>query len=193
VASQQVSAIVTVLDAPFGDQIRAIWQVLQEDCLVQNTLAAHPIPHFSWHGARGYDEQALDIMLEKIASQTRPFMVRTTGIGLFTGSNLVIFISLVKNHSLAALHAQIWERTHELGTQLNNHYRPENWMPHITLALDPLDEPSIACVLRSLAFKPFSWEIPVDHFAIIHAGQAGSLASGLIMKLRERKRFRFSG
>jgi 2'-5' RNA ligase len=191
--SQKVTALVTVLDGPYGNEVRSLWNWFQVECGVSNPLAADPIPHFSWQGAESYRSAALDEVVQRLAADTRPFTVRTSGVGLFTGSSLVIYIGLVKNEPLADLHARLWEQTRGLAVHPNLYYHPDRWVPHITIAIDPLDDRSVACILRKVSFLTFDWDIPVDHFAVIHAGPPASLASELITYLRERKRYRFGG
>lgn len=190
---QKVTALVTVLDGPYGSEIRNLWNWFQVECGAPNNLAANPIPHFSWQGAESYRSADLDEVVLRLAETTRPFTVRTSGIGLFTGTSLVIYLGLVKNEPLANLHARLWEQTHGLSIHPNPYYHPDRWMPHITLAIDPLSDRSVTCMMRKVAFLAFDWEIPVDHFAVIHAGPPASLASELLMYLRERKRYRFGG
>lgn len=180
----KVSAIATVLLPPFADRVRAMWQDFLENCQVQLTLTSDPIPHFSWQGAERYDEEALDVVLTQIASQTRPFSVKTSGIGLFTGPVLIFYLSVVKHAPLIALHQRIWDATQDLALNPNAYYHPDFWIPHITLANDPLDQQAVNCLLRKIAFEPFEWIIPVDHLALIHAGEGA--------EYRERYRYPFS-
>ncbi|MFN2199403.1 MAG: 2'-5' RNA ligase family protein [Anaerolineales bacterium] len=180
----KVSAIATVLLPPFGDRVQAIWQDFQDDCQVQFTLTSDPIPHISWQGAQHYNERALDEVLAKIASQTRPFAIKTSGIGIFTGPTQIIYLSVVKDANLMHLHRQIWDATQELSENRNTYYSPELWLPHITLAQDSLNAQALDCILAKITFRPYEWIIPVDHLALIHAGEGA--------EFREKYRYPFS-
>lgn len=184
-APLKVSAIATVLLPPFGDRIRAMWRDFHENCHVQLTIASDPIPHFSWQGAERYDDEALDDILSNIASQTAPFSVKTSGIGLFTGSVLIVYLAVVKHAQMLKLHQQIWEATRDLSSNRNHYYAPDFWIPHITLAHDPMNEQAVSCVLAEIAQEPFEWVIPVDHLALIHGGEGA--------EYREKYRYPFLG
>jgi 2'-5' RNA ligase len=190
-STQKVTALVTTLEGPYGTEIRNLWNWFQAKCGVVNSIASNPIPHFSWQAAESYRSARLDEVTQRLADVTMPLTIRTSGIGLFTGTNLVIYIALVKNKTLADLHARLWEQTYGLATNPNLYYHPDRWMPHITLAMDPLDGESVTCMLKKVVFLSFDWEIPVDHFAVIHAGPPAGLASELMTYLWERTRYQF--
>ena len=191
--SQKVTALVTILDEPYGTEIRRLWNRFQVECGVENSLASNPIPHFSWQGAESYHSPEINEVVQHMAGLAQPFTVRTSGIGLFTGSSLVVYLALVKNQALSDLHARLWEQTHELAVQPNLYYHPDCWMPHITLAKEPMDFPSLTCILKKVVFLSFDWEIPIDHFAIIHGGTPASLAPEIVSDFQEQKRYNFGG
>ena len=82
------------------------------------------------------------------------------------------------------LHRQIWDATQELSENRNTYYSPELWLPHITLAQDSLNAQALDCILAKIGFKPYEWIIPVDHLALIHAGEGA--------EFREKYRYPFS-
>lgn len=176
-----VSAIVTVLQPPFVQQVIELWRVFSEVCQTQFVLTQNPIPHFTWQTAESYNQQALDQALRGIALDSDPFTVRTSGIGLFSGSMIVVYIALVKTNRLIRFQQRIWEETRAYANNLNHYYAPDLWIPHITLAYDPLDGQALECVLQQIAGRRFEWEIPVNQLALIHAGEGS--------EFRTRKRY----
>jgi 2'-5' RNA ligase len=178
-----VSAIVTTLQPPYSDQIRELWQEFAQACKTQFVLTHDPIPHFSWQAAEGYDEAALDQAIQEIARETPSFIIQTSGIGLFTGKMVVVYIAIVKTDQLITLHDRIWETTRHLGHSLNQNYQPDFWVPHITLAYDPLDDLVLDCVLNKIIQRRFSWDLPVDNLGVIHAGKGAELRNASVYKL----------
>lgn len=176
-----VSAIVTVLQPPHAQQVAELWRAFARSCQTQFVLTQKPVPHFTWQTAESYDEAALDSVLYKIARQSEPFSVKTSGIGLFTGSMIVVYIAIVKSDSLIRLQERIWEQAQPFSKQINRYYHPDLWIPHITLAYDPLDDQALGCVIEKVALRRFEWELPVRQLAIIHAGQGA--------EFRTRKRY----
>jgi 2'-5' RNA ligase len=184
---RRISAIVTTLDSPVGDWVREIWQALRTACQITHKLAINPIPHFSYHGAESYLETELGQVLTTVAGNFSPFLVRTNGVGIFTGASRVVYLPLVKTRQLCELHEMIWQNVQELGYRFNSHYHPEVWMPHITLAVDPMENTSLECVGRRLLFQKFDWEISVDHLALIHAGPGTEVWEGNRYRFNSRQ------
>lgn len=158
--------IVSLLDRPHYSKVQELWRELETDCdLVGIKLT--PIPHFSWHVSKEYDAGLLRPVLYRIARRFKPFTVRTTGIGLFTGDRPVLYIALVKDALLLRYQEWVWRRTRRAAILPNPFYTPELWVPHITLAHGDTDWPSLNCAMEKLVLHPFKWEIKVDNIALI--------------------------
>lgn len=177
-SAASVSAIVTTLQPPYSDEVQTLWQKFFQDCQVQFVLAKDPIPHFTWQAAESYEEQALDQVIREIARETRPFSVRTSGLGMFTGSMLVVYIAMVKTDALIDLQYRVWEKTQRCAHNVNHNYQPEVWIPHITLAYDPLNYIALECVMKEIAGRRFEWEIPVEQLGVIYAGKGSEFRRG---------------
>jgi 2'-5' RNA ligase len=169
--------IVSLLDPIYNQHVEELWHKLEVDCGLKG-IQVTPIPHFSWHVAQDYNQALLKPALEEIAKISQPFVVRTTGVGLFTGDNPVIFIPLVKDSNLLRMHEQLWERIKSAAVGPNPHYSPELWMPHITLSHGDLDGDRFLCAMEKLVIDPYKWEIKVDNIALISQaeGQIGKEA-----------------
>ena len=66
------------------------------------------------------------------------FKVQTDGIGLFPAPRPVLFIKVLRNPIVEALHKQLWERMASINTDLNPYYNAENWQPHISMVYGDL-------------------------------------------------------
>lgn len=169
--------LVSLLPEHHYKRVEGIWQDLEDDFGLAG-IRVTPYPHFSWQIAETYDVEALARIAQTIAAESRPFLVRTSGLGLFSGPRPVIYIPVVKTAELLAFHAQVWERCQSAAQGLSPFYSPDQWMPHISLAYTDVTESNIGPVLRWLAFVPFQWEFTVDNLAFIEepAGEVGRLA-----------------
>jgi 2'-5' RNA ligase len=177
-------AAVSLLDDPYYSLVVDLWRELELDCGLQGVNLT-PLPHISWHIAAEYDFARLGLILQRLADQTRPFTVHTSGLGLFTGESPVIFIPVVKDSGLARFHQEVWESVQPVAVDGSSHYAPGVWVPHITLAHGDVDSPKLGCAIQKLAFRRFNWEIQIDHLALVYqlSGQVGEL----------RNKFMFSG
>jgi 2'-5' RNA ligase len=162
--------LVSLLPQPFYEKVEHIWQSLEKEVGLSGIQVA-PYPHFSWQIAEDYDLERLKPTLDRIASQTKPFAVHTTGIGLFTGLTPVIYIALVKTFELMRFHSLVWESVLETSTGASPYYQPGSWMPHISLAYGDVTPENIGEAMKKLAFQPYVWEMQVDNFAFIYEPQ----------------------
>ncbi len=171
----QVYAVVALLDEITTAKVKSIWSQLDVECGLK-AVNATPFPHFSFNIAQSYDLDELDARLSKIASQTAPFTVRTTGLSIFTGTEPVVFIPLVVSQALLSLHQRLWDETSSLGQRVSGHYQPGHWVPHITLANRDVYEEGLACITRLLSATAFVWEIGVSQLAVIcQKGSVGEI------------------
>lgn len=159
--------LVSLLDKKHTRKTEFLWEMLQEKCGYGGIESA-PYPHFSWLIAQDFDWSTLEESMKEIAAETRPFTVRTNGLGIFSGFYPVIYIPLVRTKAMSALHQKIWERTQEIGTNIVSYYTPQNWVPHITLAYEGITQENISCAMQELIFHNFKWEFEVNNIGFIH-------------------------
>ena len=128
-------------------------------------------PHVSYHVAAEYDAE-ISATLQHLASQIAPFTLQTTGLGLFTGPEPVLYLGLVRNSMLDRVHEQIWAVGERHGQQSIAYYAPANWVPHITLVHFPAENHRLPEIIAALSQRDFNWRIPLDNLMLL--GDAGS-------------------
>ena len=168
--------IVSLLPQPYYEEVENIWYELEKEIGLTG-IRVTPYPHFSWQIAESYDMGKLINIFEDIAENTKPFKVKTTGIGLFTGKSPVIFIPLVKDTQLLKFHHSVWDRLIKVGEDISDYYSPQSWVPHISLAYEDVTEENVGKALKKLSFIDFSWNFEVDNISFIYEsnGQIGGL------------------
>lgn len=168
-----MDGVVSLLDPLHTQKTLAFWRDLRELCGAPE-IKDHFAPHFSWHVAEGYDSEELTKVLQEISLQTKPFSVRSTGIGIFSGEKPVIYVSLLKDRLLLDFHEKLWCAINEFAVVPSPLYAPENWVPHITIYFEEIfhqlppnwdAQASFQCALNFLVSQRIEWEIPVDNFA----------------------------
>ena len=161
-----MQGLATLLPEPFFAQVQSLWDELETAHNLRGVRVT-PFPHFTWQIAAGYDPARIKPAVEAFARRTPRFLVRTTGLGLFSGPRPVLYIPIVKTAMLLRAHADLWESARPAASQFSPYYSPGGWMPHITLAIDDLDVANIGPVLQTLAFRDFSWEMTVDSLTFL--------------------------
>ncbi len=159
--------VVSLLDPQSTRLVESMWVEL-ENAFGLSSLYVPRIAHFSYQIAEEYNVKRLGAALEQLAQAQRPFRVRTTGLGLFTGSSPVLYIPVIRNPELTQLHAALWQAIDNLGSGISDLYRPENWIPHITLAQGDVDQDKLPGIIRWLIDRDFTWEIVVNNIGLIY-------------------------
>jgi 2'-5' RNA ligase len=130
--------------------------------------ATTPYPHFSYQVAESYDLDALEPVLRRFAENSGGFRVRTTGLGLFTGPKPVLYVPVVRSTALTRFQRELWPELAKVAQGVSDYYHPENWIPHITLAMNNLDGDNLPEITRWLSHRDFNWEIDITNLALIH-------------------------
>jgi 2'-5' RNA ligase len=165
-----VNALVSLLDHDHADELRSIWWELESRFGVTNQYVK-PFTHFSYHVvADEYDLDYLQPALEDLSVKRPPFRVRTTGSGVFTGTDAVIYNGVMPTPELVALHQELWDHfTPGFGVGLP-YYAPEVWVPHVTLAQGQRAGEHLSDILAFLAELDLEWDLNVDNLAVIEDG-----------------------
>jgi 2'-5' RNA ligase len=163
-----MQGVVTLLDDQHYARVNAIWEELCQKFDVRGMYVTS-YPHFSYQVAEQYDEAACDTFLRGLAERTRPFRVRTAGLGIFTVANPILYVPIVRSPQLSQLHREIWEGIQQtVPGAVTSYYQPEAWVPHITLAQGDIDQDKLAEIVRRLSARNFHWETTVNNLTMIY-------------------------
>jgi len=158
-------AIVASIPEPHATQVADLWQALEDRFGVHSHLTEE-FPHFSLHMARSYGPE-LEERLRAFAVTHPPLRVRTAGLGMFTRDKQVLYLPLVRNPRLNDFHRELWRAVSGLGEDVAAYYRPERWIPHLTLALDRLDQYNLGGVIHWLSDQKLDWVFDVSELALL--------------------------
>lgn len=159
-------AVVSVLEPPYHERILALWEELQHEFGIVGHFET-PVPHFSYHVAASYAAETLISTLETCARTFAPFLAHTDGLGIFTGPQPVLYIAVVRDKALTALHAALHQQLYPIARIPNPYYLPEQWVPHITLTLGPVAPATLGAIVTYLSQRDFYWQIPINNLAVI--------------------------
>lgn len=164
--------IVSLLDSSSSERVRRVWSRLEARFGLRGVLIM-PYPHFSYQIAAGYDRESVEATLRTIALELPPFRVRTIGLAQFDGPWPVVFIAVERTALLRSVHEKVWNACLPLSQDPVPYYRPEAWVPHVTLAHGeernsvPLAGEVVAEIRHSLRSEDFRWELPIDNLTIV--------------------------
>jgi 2'-5' RNA ligase len=164
-------AVISKLDPYHSERVQAHWSAALAGCGHAGVPLA-PVPHFTWWLAPDAQRSSLLATLAVLAKRLQPFPISTSGIGLFTQPELVVYVPLVRNSRLLLLHETIWEHCRSSAPESSAHYAPDRWLPHVTLA-QPVDLPSLNCLLPGLLADAWQWDLSIDNLALAYQPPAG--------------------
>jgi len=161
-------AIVATVPEPHANHIHDLWTGLEARFNVHSELTSE-FPHFSLHMAQGYEVEAVQEKLALFAAEHPPLRVRTAGLGMFTRSAHVLYIPLVRNPRLNDFHRDLWKVVSGLGEDVVAYYRPERWIPHITIALEKVDRYNLGGAMQWLSDQKLDWVFDVAELSLLEA------------------------
>lgn len=126
------------------------------------------LPHFSWHVANEYDEDAVGFHLSNLVKGFEPFAIHIAGIGIFPAEVPVIYLPVTKTPTVSELHSELWQQIKPHSSAINPNYDPHVWIPHVTLTTKEASNDAICNVITELAHIPMKMELIVDHLALIY-------------------------
>ena len=159
--------IVSLLDNDHNQLVEEIWAELEREFSVHGVYIT-PYPHFSYHVAQAYDIDKIEPVLQRITSNITTFNVKTSGLGVFTGTSPVLYIPVVRSLELTQLHQEIWQQISPVSSGVQEYYNPDQWMPHITIGFGDISKDKLLQMIPLLAERDFNWEITVNNIALIY-------------------------
>ncbi len=82
------------------------------------------------------DEESFAAGLERFAATMHAVPIMFAGLGVFTRPSGVLYVAPVVTDALLALHRGFHEAAANWSGECWQHYRPSQWVPHVTLAME---------------------------------------------------------
>ena len=126
-------AVCLLLDPPVDATVRRLWTRMEEagvPSLATHTHGRH-VPHLSYASLRSWDLDAVAAALGALADRP-PLPLRLDALGIFRRSRCWLAPAL--SVDLAPRQQAVVEAVTATGADLHRHYRPGDWVPHVTLA-----------------------------------------------------------
>ncbi|NTV36644.1 MAG: 2'-5' RNA ligase family protein [Anaerolineaceae bacterium] len=159
-------AVATLFDIQANAGVKTLWHLLESTCKLSGIFST-PTPHMTWFGAEELDEIKVVQCIDDVICHVKPFDLRCSGYGVFTNTNPIIYLSLVKTEHLLHVHKLIWEAVYPKLLYPHELYSPENWIPHITLAYGDVDVNNIGCAIRSIVEIDSCVSFQIDNVSLI--------------------------
>lgn len=159
-------ALISELSEPATIQVMHLWRQLNQKCGLQG-IFSYPNPHFTWFSAEMLEVERCEPIIEVITQETTAFKVHTSGLGFFDGEDPVLYLPVVKSPQLMRLHQTLWNQLMPYGKGFNAFYSPDEWIPHISLALRDLTLDNLPCAIQSIGNEPFDLVTTVNTIWVV--------------------------
>jgi 2'-5' RNA ligase len=159
--------IVSLLDERHYREVEELWLEFERKYNVSSLPRRVPYPHISLHVAAEYALDRVEAALSDLAARQRPIPARIGGLGVFMGKEPVLTLTIVRSPAIEALHQRVWEAVDGLAAGVLHHYRPENWVPHITLAQGDLNATNVPRMVSALMNRQLDWELSIDNLTLM--------------------------
>lgn len=158
--------VVIGFDAAADAAVRRMWAALADAGASRSMLAPGIRPHLSL--ALGEpDEDAV----AAIAAATAPFDVALSHVGVFADTG-VVFLGVTPTAALLDLHRRVAAVVPAGNDPIGAWYRPDRWVPHVTLAFG-LSREGIGAALDGLGAPPGPLVGRAGSLAIVQGDESG--------------------
>lgn len=142
--------LATSLDEPAASYVRGLWDRLDKGLGLKGVRKV-PFPHLTWLGCERLDTPRLVEVLGSPWLGKGPVSARSASLGLFLQPAPVLHLAVVRNPVVDAMHRQLWELVEPCAAGMHALYRPDLWVPHITLAQGDLRPELIPAAMALLS------------------------------------------
>lgn len=159
-----MQAIVALFSEESAQKIYRIW-----DCVTVNQVFSREgvIPHISWHVAEQYPLEEIKTFIDSETYRTPRFTVISSGLGIFRDSTSYLYLPVTATEKLIQQHKRIFKSVSELCVDCNDHYRPDIWVPHITIQFLPLTKDHLCQSLQDVWENIGVLRLEVESFGLI--------------------------
>jgi 2'-5' RNA ligase len=165
-------AVTSIFDADDTNFIKGLSdELLQAD--LSEARFANFIPHITYTALKLSDYDGVATCISEIAAQTPPFILCTTGIGVFTGELLVLHLHFVRMPQLNRLQRELSEALAPFAVESNPNFMPSNWLPHLTLGW-PKGADELGQAVKRLCQRDLRREFAIDNITILFHDEAKS-------------------
>ncbi len=149
-------AVVSLLDAAHTRVVNDIIDDLESTFGIRGVKITAD-PHITWVICEVSKVMQLKSYLSKVASKTCPIKVKTTGLGIFPGAHPVIFVPVIRADGFNLIHAELFNGIRPFSKESVTFYNPDQWVPHISLALRDTTAKLLPQIVSHLNCKRNHW------------------------------------
>lgn len=143
------------------------WDMLDGRYKVNRIAQESPCPHITlFAGEARNPNKNFFLAIQKLCTVTKPFTMRTNGLGVLAVESPLIYIRWMMSTALKELHSKAVQVCKENKFNLDPHYDPQTWLAKATIAFHDTQYSNLGQVLYDLKSLDFSESMEVNKLAI---------------------------
>lgn len=163
-ANQITFGILSLLEGEPYRQVREIWKYLEEKYGLV-AVQAFPHPHLSFQGGVTCCVEEIAENCQWLLDRLDPIDIEVTGLGHF--GDRVIYLEVKPTPNLRQVNRLVNEYLAMRCQSLFPLYTPQQWVPHITLAVDDLTEDIFERVWSDLSRSPLVFQQTLHSLCLV--------------------------
>ncbi|OEH91086.1 2'-5' RNA ligase family protein [Bacillus solimangrovi] len=158
--------IASLLSGQEKKEVLHYWDVFKEEYHSVG-VQSFDHPNLGFQGGECSDVEALKVELVNLCERIRPFEIIVDGFGYFESPAKVVFLNVIKTNALLELHKEINRLLDDKCNDIFELYTPENWVPHISLAMGDLSNEHFDKFKVDYAEKSPSFNQTISNLALV--------------------------
>jgi 2'-5' RNA ligase len=156
------------------DEVLRFWNVFETE---YNSIGVQSFdhPNLGFQGGSCSNIDKLKDELSNLSVVLYPFEIIVEGFGFFEAPSKVVYLKVLKTDELINLHKKINNSLAICCENLFQFYTPENWVPHITLAMDDLSETSLVNFKERYKDYSHDFKQTISNFALVEFKKDGQV------------------
>ena len=121
-------------DTQTEERIFNVWNAIHEAGINSSVLAAGYRPHISLGVCNGIESSVYEAEFSAFAASIAPFSLSFSSVGIFPGTEGVVFLGVTVTEQLLNIHAAFHKLFKNHAQEQRAYYAVRNWVPHCTIA-----------------------------------------------------------
>lgn len=162
-----IIGILSVLEGPLAAESKRLWQLF-EARYASRGVQSFDYPNLTFQAGTCQDMAAATHALVSLSQALHPFEVIVDSLAYFEGPSKTVFLKVRLTDELRRIHGAVHRALQPCGAGIYQRYLPEQWQPHITLAMDDLTEENFARAWKDFQdYHPF-YEQQISNLCLVY-------------------------
>ncbi|HVO44516.1 MAG TPA: 2'-5' RNA ligase family protein, partial [Aggregatilineales bacterium] len=139
----ELVGVLSIFEGDLQAEAKRLWKLFERD-YASTGVQSFDFPNVTFQGGHCRDLAPVKAALADLSRRLRPFTVVIDGLDYFEGHAKAIFLDVRFTDELRHINRVVNEMLAGCCETVFEQYRPENWRPHVTVAMNDLTDDAFA-------------------------------------------------